>query len=307
MYAKVILDSINTKGQRITTLEVEHPTYIDAQINKHRSISKNTQSQRAVPFSKFRDIPLFIPKKVGKWSKGMESYSYFEDKAYKDFVRLWTNLEQTMIDKLNSMNTYFKYMYQVGIAKEVINRPLSPFRTSKSIMTGVCNEKGWDNFFRLRSSSDAQSCIHQLSDMIRQEINDSTPTEHKWHLPYSQALSLEERIIQSVTTCAKISYRRLSVSIARSLFHRLKESGHWSPFEHQVVDITKCDTQIYPGADLTGNYLDTNWIQLRKLLDKHTNNRTVEQWRKIYSLDFGVDIERLQQAGSVDEDTGRGL
>jgi len=302
MYAKVILDSVNTEGQRIITLEVEYPTYIDAQINKHRAISKNTQSQRAVPFSKFRNIPLFIPNKVGKWSKGMESYSYFEDEAYLDFVRLWTKLEQTVINELKSINTYFKDRYQVGIAKEIINRPLSPFRTSKSIMTGVCDEKGWNNFFRLRSSSDAQSCIHQLSERIRQEINDSTPTERKWHLPYSKALSLEERILQSVTTCAKISYRRGSVSVAHSLFYRLKESGHWSPFEHQVVDIARCNTKIYPTVDLTGNYLGTNWIQLRKLLDRHTNKRTEELWKEIYSMDFGVDIERLQQAGSVDED-----
>tara|TARA_R110000851_G_scaffold292317_1_gene446732 strand:- start:5062 stop:5976 length:915 start_codon:yes stop_codon:yes gene_type:complete len=302
MYAKIILDSINEAGQRIVTLEVEHPTYIDAQINKHRVISKNTQSQRAVPFSKFCDIPLFIPKKVGRWSKGMESHTYFEGEAHQEFVRLWTKLEQTVIGELKMMNKHFKDRYQVGIAKEVINRPLSAFRTSKSIMTGMCDEKGWNNFFRLRSASDAQSCIYQLSEMIKGAIDGNTPVFRKWHLPYSEALSLEERIIQSVTTCAKISYRKGSVRVARSLFLRLSESGHWSPFEHQVVDIAQCNTKIKPTVDLTGNYLDTNWVQLRKLLDKHTNKRTDLEWQDLYSMDFGVDIERLQQADSVDED-----
>jgi len=312
MYAKIILDSVNKKAQRLITVEVEYPTHIQAQINTHRMISKNSASQRAIPFSKFlKKVPKYTPSKVGKYSKGMESEEYFTGESYEIFCKMWNELEAQVSSKVAEINDYFKTRYNVGIAKEVINRPLSPFRYSKSILTANKDRKGWDNFLRLRCASDAQSDIASLANMIKEEIDGSEPIERKWHLPYSQSDDLEERIIESVTTCAKISYRRQEVTVARELFKYLRESGHWSPFEHQAADLDRCVEEgvlkqllLNYGMEIMGNFYPCNWLQLRKLLDLHTTHLSATQ-RKIFAefFDLGVDVERLQQIGSDDQDT----
>jgi thymidylate synthase ThyX len=312
MYAKMILDSINKEGQRLVTIEVEYPTCIQAQINTHRMISKNSASQRAIPLSKFlKKVPKYVPAKVGKYSKGMESQEYFQGESYEIFCKMWNELEATVASKVEEINDYFKIRYGVGIAKEIINRPLSPFRYSKSILTANKDRKGWDNFLRLRCASDAQSDIAMLANMIRDEIDDSKPDCRKWHLPYAQSSNLEDRIIESVTTCAKISYRRDTVSVARSLFKHLAESGHWSPFEHQAVDlnqsITGCCLEVLTkeyDLEMKGNFYPAQWLQLRKLLDLHTTHMSTTQ-RGVFKefFDLGIEIERLQQIGSDDQDT----
>ena len=47
--AKIILDSISTHGIRLTTIQTKAPKFLDAEFEKHRMISSNSSSDRALP------------------------------------------------------------------------------------------------------------------------------------------------------------------------------------------------------------------------------------------------------------------
>jgi hypothetical protein len=47
--AKVIADSINPFGNRLTTLQVTFPRFILAELNTHRVLSRNSASSRVIP------------------------------------------------------------------------------------------------------------------------------------------------------------------------------------------------------------------------------------------------------------------
>ena len=73
--AKIVADSINIQGDRLTTLEVVMPRYILAEFNTHSMLSKNSASSRAIPFNKMvkavQENP-FVPYAWQKDHKGMQ-------------------------------------------------------------------------------------------------------------------------------------------------------------------------------------------------------------------------------------------
>lgn len=62
--AKVIADSIDSRGNRITSMILVYPRFILPELNTHRMFSRNAASSRAIPFEKMvKDIEEdpFIP------------------------------------------------------------------------------------------------------------------------------------------------------------------------------------------------------------------------------------------------------
>jgi hypothetical protein len=55
MSARIIADSINPAGNRITTLVVRFPRFILAEWNTHRQFSRHAASSRAIPTTKIID------------------------------------------------------------------------------------------------------------------------------------------------------------------------------------------------------------------------------------------------------------
>ena len=77
--AKIIKDSINGHGDRITTMKLVFPRFILAELNTHRMFSKNSASSRAIPFSKMLDVVElnpFIPIAYQKTHPGMQGSEY---------------------------------------------------------------------------------------------------------------------------------------------------------------------------------------------------------------------------------------
>ena len=73
--AKVIADSKNEFGNRITTMIVTFPRFILAELNTHRMMSRNSASSRATPFEKMLEAVSnnpFIPIAWQKDHKGMQ-------------------------------------------------------------------------------------------------------------------------------------------------------------------------------------------------------------------------------------------
>ena len=84
--AKVVADSINESGNRITSLVVVIPRIVLAELNTHRALSKNSASSRAIPFKKMAKMVEenpFIPIAFQKDHKGMQGTEYFTEEEIK--------------------------------------------------------------------------------------------------------------------------------------------------------------------------------------------------------------------------------
>lgn len=144
--AKVVADSINIQGDRLTSVLVTFPRIILSEINTHRMLSKNTSSSRAIPFNKMVESVQngpFIPIAWQKNHSGMQGTEYFtERKDIEEKEMYWVTASKSainMAEKLNNHNT----------TKQLCNRLLEPFMWTTMLITG--SREGWENFFKLRN------------------------------------------------------------------------------------------------------------------------------------------------------------
>lgn len=266
--AKVVCDSISESGIRITSLEVEAPRIILAEINTHNAISKNCSSTRAITLSKaIEQIETngFEPLYWGEKKSGMSAdaeLGLFEQTAS---LSQWYMAKLDMIDRVKELDRH-------KVHKQISGRLLEPFQMVKQVLTAT----DWDNFFNLRIHPTAQPEILMLAYKIYKAIEESKPTtlrHGEWHLPYveisqdqynientyyytwfidesesetngyqyEQVLTLEEAIKTSASCCAQVSYRNTDSSLEKAdkIFDMLIKSDvlHASCFEHLATPI----------------------------------------------------------------------
>lgn len=144
--AEVVADSVDPRGNRITSLLITFPRIIIAEINTHRMLSKNTSSSRAIPFKKMveavKNNP-FIPIAWQKEHKGMQGseYHFYNNSALE---ASWLEARDNAIVIASEINEY-------GVTKQLCNRLLEPFMWTTMLITG--SKEGWQNFFELRCPS----------------------------------------------------------------------------------------------------------------------------------------------------------
>jgi len=288
--AKVIADSINNKGVRITTFELEYPRFIHAEVMTHRMFSRNSASSRAIPVSKVieqvRDNPA-LPIHWGKNQAGMQAKEELEGVAKIAVKDSWIEAAKEIARRADIMS-------QIGLHKQVVNRMLEPFQIMKVVVTAT----EWNNFWYLRDHADAQPEIQRLARVMRGAYDYSKPKflrHGMWHTPYVESeindseqvfinpdggyYTLDQAIKISCSSCAQVSYRKLDTSIekAQSIYKRLVESEpvHASAFEHvaRCVD-TEYDKwydgithQCKDGFSWSGNFRE--WVQYRQLIPNH--------------------------------------
>ena len=278
--AKILADSINGTGSRLTTFEIEVPKYMVAQLNTHRAISRNYESSRAKPFWRVLEQVIndpYVPKRFGKQGPGMQPAGYF-DSEHDQLDAEWCLAAQTAADSavtlgyggrytdpafeasaalsdiisgIDSDFSWFKANPPL-VAKETLNRLLEPFMKVK----GVISATEWDNFIHLRANSDAQDDINELAQQIERLLADSDPTfvaAGEWHLP-----NLGTDKVEVVENIARVSYgnhRSPSSRPEGTLYRELQEGGHWSPFEHVAMVLGNGESNFH-----------SSWTQLRQLL-----------------------------------------
>ena len=246
--AKIIADSVNPSGNRLTTIECEYPRFIHGEVMTHRMFSRNAQSSRAVPVtSTISANKVFVKPFVwGKNKAGMSS----------------TGILSPFKENLASLvwNTTAKFCFgsswllsKIGLHKQWANRMTEWCSTIKVVITAT----EWDNFFWLRLDEDAaQPEIVELAKCIQTVMDSSIPNlleVGQWHLPYvhisrwgsediyydsnGNNLTLEEAQQISASCCAQISYRKLNDSKEKAIeiYGRLFSGAkpHESPVEHQ--------------------------------------------------------------------------
>lgn len=145
--AKVIADSKNKQGDRITTMIVTMPRIVLAEFNTHRMFSRNSASSRAIPFKKMVDAVKnnpFIPIAWQKDHKGMQGTEYFTDSAdIEDCVFEWLRARDKAVEHAETLNEDYG---DGGVTKQLCNRLLEPFMYH----TVICTSVEWENFFYLR-------------------------------------------------------------------------------------------------------------------------------------------------------------
>lgn len=163
--AQVVADSVDTRGNRLTSLLVTFPRFILAEVNTHRMLSKNTSSSRAIPFKKMvesvQDDP-FIPIAFQKEHTGMQGSEYITDeKNLRRIKEDWLEARDIAIYSATQLNKGFNLKDEEGkyvmtkpelrvdrVTKQLCNRLLEPFMWTTMLITG--SKEGWNNFFELR-------------------------------------------------------------------------------------------------------------------------------------------------------------
>ena len=292
IYARVLKDSISPSGKRLTTMEIEYPRFILAELNTHRMLSKNSASSRAIPTKAMREHVMSDPALPVHWGQnqpGMQAHEEVQDKARA--LTLWHAAKESAC--------YYNEQFEtMGIHKQIANRVTEPWMTMKTVISGT----EWANFFYLRNHSDAQPEIAALAKAMFVAQQNSTPEllyPGEWHVPYIDTIrhaatgelqyfvgdnivDQELAIKVSASCCAQVSYRKTDDSIAKALriYDQLINSkpAHASPVEHQATPIddkyyTDPATYDWPngvshmtkdGYLWSGNFCD--WIQYRKTI-----------------------------------------
>lgn len=142
--AKIVADSKDKNGNRITTMIVTFPRIILAELNTHRMFSRNSASSRAIPFKKMVESVVndpFIPLAWQKDHSGMQGTEYFTD---VNDIRLrtenWLNAKDEAIRIAEKLN-------RQAVTKQFCNRLLEPFMWHTVLITAT----EFFNFFELRS------------------------------------------------------------------------------------------------------------------------------------------------------------
>lgn len=296
--AKIIADSVCPQGVRMTTMEIEYPRFILAELNTHRMLSKNSASSRAIPVKAMHDFIKDSPATPVYWGKnqpGMKAKEELVGVDKKEAIRLWNRAKDDALHWSWAMSEH------LGLHKQIANRVTEPWMTMKTVISGT----EWTNFFHLRNHADAQPEIKALAEAMTVAYATHLPVllaPGEWHLPYItiaryvptdelqyfdenfNRLSLKDAKIISASCCAQVSYRKNDASFDKAfkIYDQLINSdpAHASPVEHQATPMNVDSmsrfepetwepgvTHVSANSDLWSGNL-RGWIQHRKLIPK---------------------------------------
>lgn len=182
--ARVIEDSISPTGVRLTTVEATVHRFVLAELNTHRTFSRNSESSRAVPFDKrlakvneFPAMPAVLPAE----QRGMSGGSELEGADLRFAEEVLNDIHDYITDR---MQQYVESVTKEHrLHKSVLNRYLEPFLWHTVVITAT----EWEGFFHQRCHEAAQPEIRLAAEAIRDALACSEPAEldyGDWHLPY---------------------------------------------------------------------------------------------------------------------------
>lgn len=250
----------------------------------HNCFSRNFSSSRAIPSSRIREEVWnnpYVGIRFGSNNRGMSSENDLEG---------WRQSLVRSIIKASSKAACIEHwlLEKIGLHKQWCNRGLERW----SVVTGIVTSTEWENFFKLRLDDHAQDEIQLLAHLIKQAIDNSTPTEltiGEIHAPYIDKETIEkygiaDAIKISVARCCRVSYNNMLGKLSEpqqdiALFEKLKGNMHYSPFEH---------IGLIPAAGLMRKNVHRNlmrnfegWYQLRAMIDTKDNQHILKQFYNI--------------------------
>ena len=267
-------------GTVLVTLELRYWRAIHAQVLMHRMFARNVASNRARPTTRLIDeLPDMVPEWRLAAEHGMQPSSARVPADVAERATLvWRLARSYMIASA-------RWLDDLGVAKELINRLLEPFQVITTVMTGTVT--WWKHFLSLRCHTDAQLEIRNLATKIEPVIEriHHVAKVRPVHLPYIHPdeyarcqPAIEEgdlptmiRLMKiSAARCARVSYTpfdkdKADVEKDLALYDKLVGAvpPHASPFEHAamqpVAALRHCPVRLDTWGD--------TWIRLRNLVD----------------------------------------
>ena len=270
--AECIAASACNNNPPIYTIVTRSPKYLDAEFCKHRMLSSNSSSSRAIPVEKIIqqiDDEPWVPTDWRKAQKGMQGDEPLLHAPRRDAEETWRMARHDAISAA-------KKLVKLGVHKQHVNRLLEPWMFQHKVVTGT----EWDNFFALRCHPAADPAMQALANCIKEAIEKAEPVDRSdgsWHLPF---ITDEERktypdssnLMVSAARVARISYanhgtgkvdREADIVLSESL----RSQKHLTPFEAQARNLLSSDRDCYfrDGAHWSANF--RGWHQFRKEIE----------------------------------------
>lgn len=181
--AKIVADSLDPRGNRITSYILTYPRFIHSELMTHRMFSRNAASSRAIPFKKMVEeiqSDPFIPIAWQKDHKGMQGSEYIETEVEIDSLKdAWLQARDFALSE-----AYF--LSRSNVTKQLCNRLLEPFQW----MTVLVTATEYDNFFELRCPKfrdEGGNIYKSIKDLCSVNKYDFTPFSNKWEASESGA------------------------------------------------------------------------------------------------------------------------
>lgn len=286
---KILADSINPAGKRITSWLLTYPRFIHSEFMTHRVFSRNAASSRAIPLAtmiKNIEDQTAQPELWARNDKGMQGNIEVEDPTRaRD---LWLCAGSEMISYVKQMND------ETPLHKAILNRLIEPW----SHITVLATATDHGNFFALRAHPDAMPEFQVLAYRMLAQYLEHPATQLKWgewHIPEFEntgramgyrgqsfddtgdpARSEAERIQIATGRCARLSY--LTQDGAHDplkdieLHDRLLASGHMSPFEHCACAHRFDGPFEYPWSNFDQCGQASEWRQYRKQFENENRS-----------------------------------
>jgi thymidylate synthase ThyX len=266
--AEIVADSVNVRGDRITSFLLTYPRFFHLELMTHRAFSRNAASSRAIPIEKMIrrivDEPA-MPVYWGKNQKGMQADIELSVGEIEKAIDIWKRSSFSQID-------YARELSELGVHKQIANRLLEPFAHMQTLVTAT----EYGNFFNLRAHKDAQPEFQELAFQMLELYVNNRPKYKKpgeWHLPFAdkfldEDLSVSHLLKICTARAARTSYMNFKGDYSHEedylLHDRLSKSGHWSPFEHPACSMSRIAIIIdnLRGKRKQGNF--SGWMPYRK-------------------------------------------
>jgi hypothetical protein len=230
IFARVVLASVSPEGKELWTFETNSVKSIDAEIEKHRMLSTNSSSSRAIPYKKLDSV--YIPPDVRQKQSGMQGKKPVDQDTYNDFRTALFDIYDYMHLRLSE--------FKDRVHKQHLNRYPEAYTMQKKVWTAT----EWDNFFTLRLADGADPNIRILAECMHEAMSQVTPKllqPGEWHLPYvydeeRDQYELDELKKISAGRCARVSYDNIhSEKPPQQLADDLLIMKHLTPWEHQAT------------------------------------------------------------------------
>lgn len=244
--AIIVADTVNPRGERLTTMITRFPRCILAEVNTHRVFSRNSASSRArsvrSTIGAVMDdpyVPLFTENHKGMAGAIIEDNADIEratrywlqarDSAVLSELRILMGDavgDRTASDWEEVIDEYYGNVYNhegepgdgykdaPNVHKQNANRLIEPFMWHEALITS----SHWDNFYHLRISDSAQPEIHALACLMKAAQDASDPQSLPIHIPFVDVDALPALdsmtwdglkgiLMDSASECARISYK----------------------------------------------------------------------------------------------------
>lgn len=249
----------------LVSMILTYPLCIHGEVMTYRRFARNSASLRAIPTAKIIEMVEanpFIPE-FTKNQKGMAANYWItgenRDKAEADWM-----------GALRDAIAHAKYLADLGVAKQDVNRLLAPFMWNTIIATAPLTD--WLHLLNQRLHKDADPKIQRLAKEIRTSLNEGKFEMGDVHFPFgiygSDGNKLETggyntkaTVAINTVKCARVSYLKLDdfdLDYAYQKHDELMANGHWSPFDHIAIQIDE--------PEELGKYIWNYWKPYRETL-----------------------------------------